>query len=426
MYAPNHPMNTSPLGISKFTHWLKKSTQGTRIMQWISYIMIFLALVVFILGYPASESAPRFYGTVLILAVLLILNILWDQSHDLKPTDKRRNIYLWAFNLVTNGLTLVAIALTGRSEIVFLLFMQVSQFAFAFGVWPMGAVYGLIDLAIILAILKSYGLTDPNLASAGVQLFVGLVFVQVCILLMRKSFTETERAERLLQELQAAHMELKAAQEKEKDLAVAEERVRLARDIHDGLGHHLTVLSIQLQAAEKLVDRNPQAAAESIRLSRAEAAAALDEVRRSVAVMRQSPAEDRPLEEAISGLIHDFGERTDLETSFEQLGTPPELSPFTRQTLYRAVQEGLTNTRKHARGVKNIRVHLEYGSETVRLAVRDDGQTAESPAPAKAGYGLIGIRERVEQLGGRLRSGPDSGGGFTVEVSIPLDEAADG
>ena len=68
-----------------------------------------------------------------------------------------------------------------------------------------------------------------------------------------------------MKELQAAHAELQAAQEKEKELAVAEERVRLARDIHDGLGHHLTVLSIQLQAADKLVERNPQAAVEAIR-----------------------------------------------------------------------------------------------------------------------------------------------------------------
>jgi len=77
-------------------------------------------------------------------------------------------------------------------------------------------------------------------------------------------------------------------------LAIAEERMRLARDIHDGLGHHLTVLSIQLQAAEKLVERNPQAAAEALRVSRSEAQAALEEVRHSVGVMRQPPAKASP------------------------------------------------------------------------------------------------------------------------------------
>jgi len=78
----------------------------------------------------------------------------------------------------------------------------------------------------------------------------------------------------LLKDLQAANAALRAAHQKEKELAIAEERMRLARDIHDGLGHHLTVLSIQLQAAEKLVERNPQAAAEALRVSRSEASGA--------------------------------------------------------------------------------------------------------------------------------------------------------
>jgi signal transduction histidine kinase len=359
---------------------------------------------------------------VLILAVLLVLNILWDQSHELKLSAKQKMFFLWGFNLLTNGLALAAIALTGRSEIVFLMFMQVSQFSYAFGVWPAGAVYSLIDLSVILAIMYSFGLSAADLTAVASELLVGLVFVQVCMLLMLRSSAVAARAEQLLKELQAAHADLKAAQEKEKELAVAEERVRLARDIHDGLGHHLTVLSIQLQAAEKLVDRNPQAAAEAIRLSRTEAQAALEEVRRSVGVMRQPPGESQPLEDVLSTLAHDFGARAGLETEFEQRGTTLELSPFARQTLFRAVQEGLTNVQKHGEDVKRIRVKLEYNLEEVRLFLRDDGHSMKSATPTQAGYGLTGLRERVEQLGGTLRSGPDVDGGFTLELRIPLRE----
>jgi signal transduction histidine kinase len=417
-------MKTSPFGISKLTDWLKKRTQGARILQWISYVMIFFVLVVFILEYPVGESDWRYYGTVLILAVMLTLNILWDQSHDIKISPGLKIKFLWAFNIITDLLALVAIALTGRSEIVFLMFMQVSQFAYAFGVWPNGALYSLINLAVIMGIMKGFGLSGDQLISVLLQLSVGLFFVQVFILAALRFAQETERTERLLKELQAAHGELKAAQEKEKELAVVEERVRLARDIHDGLGHHLTVLSIQLQAAEKLVDRNPQAAAEAIRLSRTEAQAALEEVRRSVAVMRQSPGESLPLEDVLSTLTHDFGERTNLETDFEQRGTPLELSPFARQTLFRAVQEGLTNVQKHSREVKRIQVRLEYEPEAVRLSLRDDGQAAKPAAPGQTGYGLTGLRERVEQLGGTLRGGPDPAGGFALELRIPLREDA--
>jgi signal transduction histidine kinase len=410
--------------MTKLSDWLKKRTQGTRIMQWISYVMIFSVLVVFILEYPVGESDWRYYGTVLILAVLLVLNILMDQTHDLRLSARQKNLLLWAFNIVTDLLTLFAIALTGPSEIVVLMFMQVSQFAYAFGVWPLGALYSLINLAVIMGIMKGFGFSSDQLIPVLLQLSIGLVFVQVFVLVAHRFSQETKRAERLLKELQAAHEELQAAHQKEKDLAVVEERVRLARDIHDGLGHHLTVLSIQLQAAEKLVDRNPQAAAEAIRLSRTEAQAALEEVRRSVAVMRESPGENRPLEDVLSTLVHDFGERTDLETEFETRGNPPELSTFARQTLFRVVQEGLTNVQKHGRGATLIRVRLEYEPGAVRLSLRDNGQAALAASPEQTGYGLTGLRERVEQLGGTLRHGPDRDGGFALDLRIPLREDA--
>jgi signal transduction histidine kinase len=417
-------MKTSPHGIAKLKDWLKKSTESKRIMQWISYIMIFSVLVVFMLEYPAGRSDWRFYGTVLILAGLLVCNILWDQSHNERMSDRRRLIILWVFNIVTDSLVLGAIALTGRSEVFFLLFMQVTEFAFVFGVWPQGAFHSAILLTVALGILKGFGLSNGEIINVASELSVGLIFVQVSVLLVHRSARATERAERLLQELQATHRELQTAQEKEKKLAVAEERVRLARDIHDGLGHHLTVLSIQLQAAEKLVDRNPQAAAEAIRLSRTEAQAALEEVRRSVAVMRESPRENRPLEDVLSTLAHDFGKRTDLQTDFELKGTPREVSPFARQTLFRAVQEGLTNVRKHGREAKHILVQFEYEPEAVRLSLHDDGQAVQPDAPEQTGFGLTGLRERVEKLGGTLRSGPGRNGGFILEVRIPLREVA--
>ena len=91
-----------------------------------------------------------------------------------------------------------------------------------------------------------------------------MVFVLIFVQLEANASRQARRVEGLLKDLQAANAELKAAQQKEKELAIAEERMRMARDIHDGLGHHLTVLSIQLQAADKLVERNPVAAAEAI------------------------------------------------------------------------------------------------------------------------------------------------------------------
>jgi len=246
--------------------------------------------------------------------------------------------------------------------------------------------------------------------------------VMVFVFLEERAFEQSERAEGLLADLQAAHLELKAAQEKEKELAIAEERMRLARDIHDGLGHHLTVLSIQLQAADKLVARNPQAAAEAIRLSRNEAQAALDEVRQSVGMMRRPPSESQPLPRLLADLAREFSEHTGLAARFESSGAPVELAPFAQHTLFRAMQESLTNVQKHGREVRTIQVRLDYEAQAVHLTVRDDGRQGE-PA-GSGGYGLQGLRERLDQLGGQLCCGPGTGGGFEVDVRIPLEESS--
>ncbi len=416
-------MQTTSSKFPRLADWFKKNTEGTLLMQWISYFMIFSVLVIFILEYPTQEKLDwRFFGTVLILGILLVINILWVQYHGQSYFRRHPRFYAWAFNIVTTLLVLVAFAFTGASEIIFLLFLQIAQFATMFRVWPDGAIFSAISLGIALDILKDYGISNTALIQVAAQFVAGVIFILVFVLLERRSALATLRAEGLLKDLQAANAALRAAHQKEKELAIAEERMRLARDIHDGLGHHLTVLSIQLQAAEKLVERNPQAAAEALRVSRSEAQAALEEVRHSVGMMRQTPAESQPLVEMISSLVHDFGEHTGLQSDFELSGTPIELSEFAGQTLFRTVQESLTNIQKHARAVKQIRVKLAYSSEAIHLVVCDDGQPREDNPSAQSGYGLKGLRERVDQLGGEFCCGPVSSNGFQVDVSIPLKE----
>ena len=418
-------MQTTSPKFPRLADWFKKNTEGSLLMQWISYFMIFSVLVIFILEYPAQQKLDwRFFATVLSLGATLVINILWFQYHEQKLVSRHFRLYHWAFNIVTTVLILVAFALTGAAEIIFLLFMQVAQFASIFGVWPNGAIYSVINLGIALAIIKAYGESNAALIQTAAEFMAGIIFILVFVLLERRSALASLRAEGLLKDLQAANTALKAAHQKEKELAIAEERMRLARDIHDGLGHHLTVLSIQLQAAEKLVERNPPAAAEALRVSRREAQAALDEVRHSVGVMRQPPAESQPLVEMIASLVHDFDEHTGLQSVFEHTGTPIELSPFADQTLYRTVQESLTNIQKHARAVKHIQVKLVYSVEAIRLVVSDDGQPLEAAASAQTGYGLKGLRERIDQLGGDFCCGPLASNGFQVDVSIPLQEVA--
>ena len=145
-------MQTTSPKFPKLAGWFKKNTEGTLLMQWISYFMVFSVLVIFILEYPTRGKLDwRFYATVLCLGIMLVMNILWFQYFEQLKIHGRAALYFHGvFNIVTSLLTLSAFAFTGSAEIIFLLFMQVAQFAMIFGVWPEGAIYSTTILGIAL------------------------------------------------------------------------------------------------------------------------------------------------------------------------------------------------------------------------------------------------------------------------------------
>jgi signal transduction histidine kinase len=214
--------------------------------------------------------------------------------------------------------------------------------------------------------------------------------------------------------------ELKTAQGQLHDLAVAEERNRLAREIHDGLGHYLTATTMQIQGARALL-QNTAAAAQAptalTALSKAETLLqeALADVRRSVGALRTAPTENRPLPAAIGDLVAECQTLARLEAQFDLLGTPRLLNSQVELTLYRVAQEGLTNVRKHAQAGR-VEVVLAYDDDKVGLSIADDGQ---GMGQNSKGYGLLGLRERIQLVGGQIniRTAPQQG--FQLKVEIP-------
>jgi signal transduction histidine kinase len=414
-------MNTSGSGTNRIIGWFKQQSEGEQLLQLAIYAVVFIVLVDFIIDHPNHLANWRFFGTVLAYSLLLLMNILLaygSRFSHLYPTAARQ----WIALFISAILIFSAIWMGGQFNGVYLIFMLCAQAAIERGVWPSGILFSTGILAILLALYKYLGATTSEMVSMASSVVAGIIFIMLLALLLVRYARQTQRAERLLSELQAANTELKAARQKEKELAIAEERVRLARDIHDGLGHHLTVLSIQLQAAGKLVRRNPQAAEEAIQACRTEAQAALEEVRSSVSAMRQFPTEDQPLTEALDTLVTNFEQHTGLPVSLQQQDTPADLSPLIRQTLYRAVQEGLTNAQKHGQDVHQVSVQLDYEPDCVRLKVVNDGRGSGEAQSGQTGFGLAGLRERVNQLGGSISSGPGKIGGYEIEINIPLKE----
>lgn len=395
--------------------WLRERLfpQGDNIAMIASYVMITTSIIVIVLQ-PYMLQPWRMYSAVLALAVLLVLNVLAADLGTWLPGRWGVTLFFGASAL----LFLLANWLTGAqfgTFLPFLLFMLVSQGIMEFGVQK-GLLYGLAVGGCWFGVLWLIGVPPGDMPEILVSMSMGMIFTIIFSVLMVRLAAQNRTSEMLLARLQQANAELHAAREREKELAVSEERVRLARDIHDGLGHHLTVLNVQLQAAAKLVSRDPERAVQTIAVCREQAQAALDEVRHSVAAMRRTPLDGRSLDEALAALVHDFGQRATTATTFAIHGTPRTLPLPVAMTLFRAAQEGLTNVQKHA-SASSATVTLTYAPADVQIEVRDNGTGAGA---ASNGFGLAGLRERAGQLGGEASTGTPDNGGFVLDVRLPV------
>ncbi len=251
---------------------------------------------------------------------------------------------------------------------------------------------------------------------AGFEVFLNFApafaFTTAFSLITKRALDAREREEKLRRELEAANTQLREHAAVAGDLATTRERNRLAREIHDGLGHYLTVVKTQLDAAAALLPTNPDRARESVTKAAHLAAEALDDVRRSVGALR-TDASRPPLPEALQLLMQEAG----LPVAVRLDGPARPLAPGIEHALFRAAQEGLTNIRKHA-AASAAELALDFRAPgRVTLSVTDNGRGADG-GPAR-GFGLAGIRERIEVLGGHVASGNRAGGGFTLTIEVP-------
>ncbi|WP_196279311.1 sensor histidine kinase [Catellatospora vulcania] len=225
------------------------------------------------------------------------------------------------------------------------------------------------------------------------------------------------REQQARQELIRAHEQLREYSQQVETLAVAQERNRVARDIHDGLGHSLTVVQMQVKAARAVLGTDPGRADAVLAKAQVQAEEALAEVRRSVSAMRD-PRPRAPLAEALAELAEQSS-ASGVPTSLDIAGQARPLVTAAQESLYRAAQEGLTNVRKHARATRAELV-LDYTlPAAVRLEVRDDGTGLADETGDSPGYGLLGVRERAAHAGGRMSIESVPGQGATLCVEVP-------
>jgi signal transduction histidine kinase len=214
--------------------------------------------------------------------------------------------------------------------------------------------------------------------------------------------------------------------ERERDaqaqIAVAAERARIAREMHDVIAHHVSVMVVQADGAAFALDADPDWAREALGAISRTGRQALAEMRRLLGVLRTAddPAELAP-QPGISqvGDLLEQARASGLPVSFTVEGLPRELPAGADLAAYRVIQESLTNTRKHGGPAASVSVSLRYCQDGLMLCIADDGRGAAAPAEP-GGHGLTGMRERVELYGGTVRSGPRPGGGYQVTATLPF------
>lgn len=223
-----------------------------------------------------------------------------------------------------------------------------------------------------------------------------------------------EKEQRLC--IAALLQELQASREAEQAASVAAERGRLAREMHDILAHTLSGLVLELEGARLLGEhtRTDARLLDTVRQAHRHARAGLTEARRAVQTLR---GEQLPGPELIGSLIEQHRHASQGVARYRVQGQPVPLPPAAALTLYRAVQESLSNVRKHAPG-SDVDVEVAWGPETVDLQVINTGGSTAT-APTEPGYGLTGMAERTDHAGGTMEARPFRGG-FRVHLSLPL------
>jgi signal transduction histidine kinase len=349
----------------------------TRIVSWVAsavYGIVLLAGLYYVLAGLSPANPVRLLGFVAGIAALFVLDAV----------ERRVTSAPLAFLLARLALFFAVAALdeSGLSRALFVLVPFAAYLTF-------GRTAGLVLGGVCLALLVA-GFTvwvpgwyqDATYVSDLLMFSMGLVLA-----LAMAGVADRERR----------------ASVRIAELSAATERNRLARDIHDSLGHHLTAISIQLEKASAFAERDPDVAGQALVDARRSVGLALQDVRTSVGTLR---AGRRSLVDTL----------TELGVAVEVHGEEPRLDHATVTTLYRAAQEAVTNARRHGRA-SEVSVSVTFGAGT-RLVVADNGLgfLADEPQP---GFGLLGLRERAALVGGAVTVDSAPGTGTRVTVTVP-------
>ena len=284
--------------------------------------------------------------------------------------------------------------------------------------------YWLVPIAGVLALFAGVFnfaalLRDGDLEIAvmiGLQALIYLVAFGTVVIALRQRW----RLAALVEELRLAQAELRQAAAQADELAMLRERNRLAREMHDSLGHSLVTVNVRLEVVERLYARDPARGEAELRATRDLVRQAVVELRHSLDDLRGPLPPARDIAVELRRLLADVRERSTLAVSSDVASTLPDLPPLVVAALRAVLREALQNVERHA-AAGSVHVTLAATAETLTLQIADDGGGVEPAVLAKPGrHGITGMRERMSALGGTLAVEPRPGGGTSVTATVPM------
>jgi signal transduction histidine kinase len=368
----------------------------------------------------------------------------WSKVYQCSPMKNAWPPPLW-FAALRWGITFALVcALTALHPLMGWLFWAVFGLAFGLFIPPW---------VLLPTILSSLGIFYTLLATANpppealpwIIFSMALVFLSVgySSYLPGRMIRERMQREHVFLDLEDAHRQLADAHrqlelsaEREAELAVFSERSRLAREMHDTIGHALVLIAVKLEAAQRLRAVNPERADHEIEATKEIVRSTMSEMRASLANLRAPISSQQSIADMLARRARESSERAGFYVTYQMPDDLGEICAPVREALYRIGAEALTNIEKHAHA-HAVRLSLARCAESITLQIEDDGvglpalitarqRAAFQPAQLSSPpghYGITGMRERVEALGGRLTLAPRINGGTIVEASIPLSAA---
>lgn len=284
------------------------------------------------------------------------------------------------------------------------------------GYW-LYAVNALIVFGYVISVRMHTGVWSDVWASLP-MILSGLVYIMVFTQMALDEEKSRREVERLVEKLETANIKLRKYADEVEELAIIQERNRLAREIHDGLGHYLTTINMQLQAAEVIFDKDRDKALSAINKAKIQSQNALIDVRKSVSALRYDPDEYLSFESVLLKAIRPC-EWVGISPHLKIMGNEDNLTPTIRSTIFRVVQETVNNTCKYSKA-SVYEVNIDYNhAGKIKLEIKDNGVGTEL---FQGGYGLMGLKERIELINGKLDINSRPNEGFQLEIEIPYDK----